>query len=245
MSDVEKFAAELDVVVERVERAIAAMAKAGAGLDEAATDLAKVTQGTKALSVEQAQAFVVEARRGISALSARLDTVSRNLAAYRVDLAGPPVVAPIPAKPPVEPATVTASRAELPPPVRVGKGDKTHGLWSAAGSGEQSRLLISGKRKTDEEDPDEPSFAEVQAYFRKIGLPPYAIASHVEAKLAVRMAKTGLRDVTVTLNHVPCPGKGGCDEELENILPNGFSLSVYGESGDGKRFFKRYTGRSK
>ncbi|WP_410619571.1 hypothetical protein [Amycolatopsis sp. cmx-8-4] len=145
MSDVEKFAAELDVAVERIGRAVAAMAKAGARLDEAATDLAKATQGARAPSAKQAQAFAVEARGGITALSARLGAVSRNLAAYRVDLTGPPVVAPIPAKPPVEPATVTASRAELPPPVRVGKGDK---FRRGAGIFSQDRLAAVRDRIT-------------------------------------------------------------------------------------------------
>ncbi len=117
MSDVEKFAAELDVVVERIGHAVAAMAKAGVGLDEAAADLAKATQGTRALSAKQAQAFAVEARRGITVLSARLDAVSRKAAAYRVNLTGPPVVAPIPAKPPVEPAKGTRPTDSGPPPV--------------------------------------------------------------------------------------------------------------------------------
>ncbi|MFI6300435.1 DddA-like double-stranded DNA deaminase toxin [Amycolatopsis thailandensis] len=101
---------------------------------------------------------------------------------------------------------------------------------------------MSGKKKSVDGDPAEATHAEVQTYLKEIGLKPLAIASHVEVKLAVRMARTGLRDVVVTINNVPCAGIAGCDRLLARILPEGATMTVYGVTEDGTRIVDYYRG---
>ncbi|WET81638.1 SCP1.201-like deaminase [Amycolatopsis sp. QT-25] len=136
-----------------------------------------------------------------------------------------------------EPPSVTAARRELPPPVVRNSGAKTHGRWTTSGEPDRLEPIISGTQ--------DDMYDETVRYLEKLGLQRYAIASHVETKLAVYMARTGLRDVTVTINHVPCRGPLGCDTLLPTILPEGARLTVYGTAKDGTPTVNTYTGRRK
>ena len=63
-------------------------------------------------------------------------------------------------------------------------------------------------------------------------------ASDVEMKLAAHMRENGIRSATLVVNNVPCEGPLGCDALLPVILPNGYTLTVYGPDG----FVREYQG---
>jgi hypothetical protein len=56
-------------------------------------------------------------------------------------------------------------------------------------------------------------------------------ASDVEMKLAAHMRKKGIRSATLVTNHLPCEGPLGCDALIPVILPEGYTLTVYGADG--------------
>ncbi len=65
------------------------------------------------------------------------------------------------------------------------------------------------------------------------------IKSHVEAHAAAVMRNEHVKEATLAINRVPCPGKTGCDAMLERMLPEGSRLTVVGPNG----FRHTYVGR--
>ncbi len=130
---------------------------------------------------------------------------------------------------------MAAARSALPPPVVKNTGAKTHGRWSASGLRGDLQSIVSGRK-------DE-LYRETQAYLDEHGMAGYSIATHVETKLAVHMRKTGLTEVTVTINNTPCAGELSCDTLLPRVLPAGARLTVYGTTEDGHNTVQVYTGR--
>ena len=57
------------------------------------------------------------------------------------------------------------------------------------------------------------------------------IKSHVEAHAAAIMREQGLRDATLYINRVPCPGGMGCGAMLPRMLPEGARLRIVGPGG--------------
>ncbi|WP_439423075.1 DddA-like double-stranded DNA deaminase toxin [Saccharothrix sp. HUAS TT10] len=111
-------------------------------------------------------------------------------------------------------------------------GQKTHGRW--IGSGSAARPITSG-RDGDADDADD--------RLRTMGMPrKSAKTGDVEIKLAVRMAREGIRHVTVVMNNKPCVGPFGCDTLVPILLPEGATLTVHGIDSEGQRFRKRYRG---
>ncbi|MGQ0840552.1 DddA-like double-stranded DNA deaminase toxin [Actinokineospora sp.] len=51
---------------------------------------------------------------------------------------------------------------------------------------------------------------------------------HVEMKVALRMVKSGSRDVELAINNRPCRGLWSCRVLLPILLPEGYTLTVYG-----------------
>lgn len=62
------------------------------------------------------------------------------------------------------------------------------------------------------------------------------IKSHVEAHAASVLRQTGLREGTLYINKVPCPGRAGCAAMLERMLPEGAKLRVVGPDGYNQLF---------
>ncbi|AUS79492.1 hypothetical protein C1701_15315 [Actinoalloteichus sp. AHMU CJ021] len=52
-------------------------------------------------------------------------------------------------------------------------------------------------------------------------------ARHVETKLALRQAESGVTHTVVVLNNLMCEGRYGCTEAVAAILPRGFSMTVW------------------
>ncbi|WP_337661704.1 DddA-like double-stranded DNA deaminase toxin [Actinoalloteichus sp. AHMU CJ021] len=53
------------------------------------------------------------------------------------------------------------------------------------------------------------------------------VATHVEVKLAVQQAESGVTHTVVVINNVMCDGPYGCTEAVAAILPRGFSMTVW------------------
>lgn len=80
---------------------------------------------------------------------------------------------------------------------------------------------------------------------RERGVPDY-LRFHVEMKLVALMIDTRATTAEVAINHAPCgsePGTfGGCHDNLETVLPTGYTLTVYGSTADGQPFTRTYQG---
>ncbi len=53
------------------------------------------------------------------------------------------------------------------------------------------------------------------------------VARHVETKLAVRQAESGVTHTVVVINHRVCRGNWGCIQAVAAILPVGFSMTLW------------------
>uniref|UniRef100_UPI0004C2A3EA DddA-like double-stranded DNA deaminase toxin n=1 Tax=Actinoalloteichus cyanogriseus TaxID=2893586 RepID=UPI0004C2A3EA len=53
------------------------------------------------------------------------------------------------------------------------------------------------------------------------------VARHVETKLAVRQAESGVTHTVAVINHRVCDGDWGCIQAVAAILPVGFSMTVW------------------
>ncbi|MFE0020494.1 DddA-like double-stranded DNA deaminase toxin [Amycolatopsis sp. NPDC059021] len=260
MADVGEVARLVTAALDAMGNAVAALEQAHDQAKEAHSDLVKAWQGRTADDAIQAEELVGGVPADATALAEQVRKTMKDLTSYRASLTGAPP--PADGQPgtettrgahtrpaaddaarkttPDEPERVTAARAALPPPVE--RGQKTHGRWFANGSTEPDREIVSGKHDANPDDPDDVSYETAQAHLTRLGFNRLAIASHVETRLAVRMARTELREVTVTINHVPCPGPFGCDTVLPAVLPPGKTLTVYGVKADGTYVVNRYTG---
>ncbi|GAA1315727.1 DddA-like double-stranded DNA deaminase toxin [Saccharothrix xinjiangensis] len=118
---------------------------------------------------------------------------------------------------------VEALRRELPPPVRPGSGQKTHGRLMV-GDG-PAEAVVSG---------DDADTRAVHDALLDRGYPlpgPPVVATHVEMKVAARMRRDGITDAVVVVNHSPCRLMWGCENLLGVVLPEGSRLTVYGTDG--------------
>lgn len=62
---------------------------------------------------------------------------------------------------------------------------------------------------------------------RGLAPPALAIENDVESKLAARMIRDGVKDMTVVINQHVCVGPLSCDTLLPKMLPAGYTLRVY------------------
>jgi hypothetical protein len=242
--NVDEIAAALSTAEEKATGAGAHFDQAATALGECCQALGQAVQGTGDQALGQAlEALTKLSVEPLKELVKRAITTAAN---YRQSLVGQPPPDPqgpaptTPAsssarKPPEEPADVKAARAQLPPPVVKGTGAKTHGRWTSPDAPGDLQPIVSG-RKDD-------LYGQTDRYLAEKGMERYSIASHVETKLAVHMATTGMTSATVTINHTPCEGDLSCDTLLPQVLPEGATLTVYGTKADGGHTVKTYTGR--
>lgn len=127
-------------------------------------------------------------------------------------------------------------RRDLPPPVQPRTGQKTHGRWftDTDAPGTSAGELTSGHDDWSE---------VAERHLLDLGVPGTPVtAAHVEIKIAVHLARSGVRHATLVLNNTPCKGRFGCDTLVPVVLPEGSSLTVHGVAPDGRTVMKTYTG---
>ncbi|GAA0651025.1 hypothetical protein GCM10010174_88420 [Kutzneria viridogrisea] len=162
---------------------------------------------------------------------------------------GPPAQPPGPGQPPPRtPPAVTnghgdryppeaAGLAEtLPPRVVPRTGQRTVGVPRIAGT--VAPPISSGY------DPD--LSPAVNRRLTQMGIDSDFLDAHVETKIAAKMIETGQRDVEVCVNYVPCgietqrSWPDVCDKILDEFLPIGYTLRVYGTTKDNQPFKRTY-----
>jgi hypothetical protein len=102
-----------------------------------------------------------------------------------------------------------------------GQRPKTRGLW--VDDDGQEHDLVSGETDLYE---DLKKFLVDNKIGRTDG--QLMVMSHVEAKFAMFMRRTGRMHETIAVNKLPCKGQWGCEELLGRILPPGATLTVFG-----------------
>lgn len=178
----------------------------------------------------QGLAALGHARRTLDEALTALRAATDAIRSYRAFLtdgttpAGPGqarTTAPTAPRPGVTGRIVERLRAGLPPPVRPGTGQKTHGRWIDPDGAVHAE--VSGR---DEES------AEAIRFFEQSGATriPSAVTD-VEIKLAAHMRHHGITSATLVLNNTPCRGPLGCDTLVPVILPEGSTLTVHGPDG--------------
>ncbi|AXX33310.1 hypothetical protein APASM_5945 [Actinosynnema pretiosum subsp. pretiosum] len=139
-----------------------------------------------------------------------------------------------PETPPDYPADrIERIRESLPPPVVVGAGQQTRGRWIAPNG--RDYPISSGLDSRSE-------LVDAQLAAKGLADRETIRKGDVEMKLAADMAATGIRHVTVVINHRPCRGRYNCHTLVPILLPEGYTLTVYGITSSGTRTRVRYTG---
>ena len=225
-------------VLTTIDQSIAAHHQASEFAEQARELLSVAGSGSNHADVEQVCACFTRVIEGITEPEGQvstLATVADEIRSYlrrhgishetAVDSTS---VARQPSPAPAE--QVEALRGQLPPPVQSGSGQKTHGRWFTPGS-DQAHPVVSG---------EDAESAEVWRILREARFPekgPPITITHVETKLAVQMRRENIRHASVVINYVPCRLKWGCDSLLPVLLPEGFTLTVYGPN-----YRKTFTG---
>lgn len=239
MSSLGEVGALLRQALDRIDQSIAAHHHAADLAEEARDLLAVAGGGSSHGDVEQACATftavvdgIVDPEGQVSGLAHAAELIReyatrRGISEVVPGSASPPVpVSPAlttPKRPDLgSPEHVAALRDQLPPPVQPSKGQKTHGRWFAPGT--TGGELVSG---------DGPESDEV-ARLPDVPMPrsgrPLA-ASHVEMKLVAHMRANRIRHAAIVINNRPCPGDFGCETLSGVLLPEGYSITVYGTGG--------------
>ncbi|SDM55626.1 SCP1.201-like deaminase [Lentzea albidocapillata subsp. violacea] len=238
----------LNRVLDKAAEAGAALRTAAELAGDARDLLESAGGGSLQADVEVSNAQFAEAVEGIAHLHQQLGAavdgtqkILHGLELGRSAKASRPAAPPSPSTsvPLPQPGVrerVDRLRRALPPPVQPRSGQKTHGRWFTGldEPGTSARELASGH--------DELGLAAKQ-HLRDMGMPGTPVtAVDVEIKIAVHMARNGIRHATVVLNNTPCKGRFGCDTLVPAVLPEGSSLTVHGVTPDGRIMQKTYTG---
>lgn len=242
----------LDRVLNKAAEAGAALQNAAELAEDAQRLLVSAAEGSLQADVETTNAQFVEAVRGIGELhqhlGAGMDGTQKILNSLELrgdastDTAAPQQSAPPPdpARAPPEGGSdqrVERLRQALPPPVRRGTGQKTHGKWLTPGTKEgNEEPIASGKDRLS---------ALAEARLRDLGARRAPVTtSDVEIKLAVHMAEAGITEATLVINNTVCEGPYGCDTLVPMLLPENSVLTVH-EVTDAGVTTKKYRGGAK
>lgn len=234
---VEKITAELNQVLVRLD--LAPLLHAVDLFDQAARTLAHAAQGTSRPEAAQALGLLDQTKQQLGQLYQTVTAAKALVEQYIANLAGGETTTPTANTPPVAAAAtsslalkpaqtnatsdkqtqVDAILATLPPPVPKPNpsGKKTHG-----------RIVGSDEQVASAEDAESD---EVWQRLVAAGVPekfkPMSI-DHAEMKVALRMVKSGKKNVELVINNVPCRGPWSCRTLLGLLLPEGYTLTVYG-----------------
>lgn len=254
MASLEEIGDGLNRVLNKAAEAAAALQTAAELAEDAQQLLLAAAQGSLQADVDltnaEFAAVVIGAQELHRSLGASISGVESIL--HRLELGGSASTSTVPSRttaPPPEPVRMPLERGsrehieelrrDLPPPVQPRSGQKTHGRWFTSTDAHDApvRKLTSGADDLSE---------AVERHLTNMGIPAAPVTSRdVEIKIAVYMARHGISDATVVINHVPCKGDFGCDTLVPVVLPEGCSLTVYGINRQGMTMKKTYTGGAK
>ncbi|KJK44800.1 hypothetical protein UK23_28240 [Lentzea aerocolonigenes] len=233
MATLGEVAAAVQNALDKSEQARRALALAADLLDEAIQIFADTLAGSQDPETAQVLALLTQAHTGMVDAHRELAAAEAGAREYLSRIRPAEAGGQDSGPPASTPSRIEQLRAELPPPVVRGSGQKTHGRWIAPDG--SARSLVSGR--------DDLS-SKVNEALKSQGCPqlPARAADDVELKLAALMRETGetdsrMRHVTLVINNRPCKGDLSCDELLPVILPEGYSLTVHAPN-----YRKRFTG---
>ncbi|WP_168211132.1 DddA-like double-stranded DNA deaminase toxin [Actinosynnema sp. ALI-1.44] len=241
---VDELRAQVQDVITRLANARNTIGRAAERVDEACSVGQAAFQGSTQPEAVQYADLHAQALSSLSSAADLLNRIAQDLAQYITNLgasdapsSATPRSTPAPATSPdsgpgvVSKQTVERIRAELPPPVVTGSGAKTHG-----------RLIVNGKAVPVVSGEDQMA-AKVRSELTSMGLPVEPTrATDVDMKTAAWQRTSGTKHATVVINHVPCKGKLGCDQLVPILLPEGYTLTVHGETANGVKYKKRFSG---
>jgi hypothetical protein len=208
-------------------------------LANAAETLRTVGQGSAEPDLEYSLGMMEQARKLLGEVGQLVASIRERVGQIADAIGGVPPAPAGAASPPTGALPVPASRiaevmAALPPPVdhpppRGQPYVRTHGRLLDR-NGKVAAALVSGS--------DDDSAAAKQA-LAELGLPPVAVATHVEMKAVLRARQAGLIHATLVVNNTPCPGPFGCDRLLPVLLRSGESLTVHWPGGHSRTYSGR------
>lgn len=246
MSSLEEVGHAIREALEKVTQLLSALRTAEEHAEGARDLLRTAGEGSSDPEWEQAVGAFDSAAGGINELVGFAQAAEASAGGYLKSLGVSEGTAPVPPAPSSEQAPprrvppsgskehVDQLRGELPPPVRPGTGQKTHGRWFAQGTVNQVSPIVSGNDALSE---------KVVEQLRANGVRDIPVTvTHVEMKLAAHMTSEGISAATVVINNYPCKGPAGCDTLVPRMLPDGSSLTVHGVTRQGTIMRKTYTG---
>lgn len=247
---IEQVATEMRAGIAKVAAGLADLNRSALMIHEARVLLRQSTQGTCRSEAAQAAGLLASVQERIIALYELGNSATTTIQNYLAGVAGGATTGAGPASP-RQPSTsaapartvdlpsdrIDALRRTLPPDVpprgqrvRGAPQPKTHGRW-----------VDSSGREHEEVSGWDDKYRSAKAWFESRGKKVPTTVSDVEIKLAVHMQENCIKNATLIINNTPCVGMAGCDTLLPEILPDGYTMDVYGSGG----FHKVYRGRAK
>ncbi|MDQ3403910.1 MAG: hypothetical protein M3548_11010 [Actinomycetota bacterium] len=247
---IKSYVATLDGALEKITAALEVLQGGLVQTDEARTLLGQVLQGTNDPDAGRVYGEFGQAHNAMAQAYSSVASLGPKFCGYIASITdgqgtsapatpAPARPAPSPARPAagdteVTPERVAELRRELPPdvqpPSRRPRGapkPKTHGRW----------IGPDGTKHAEVSGDDNKARAAVD-WFKSQGIDVPQRISDVEMKLAVHMRLGNIKEATLVINHVPCPGIFSCDSMVPRILPPGYTMTVHGTNG----FSKTYRG---
>ncbi|WP_436499617.1 DddA-like double-stranded DNA deaminase toxin [Actinokineospora sp. HUAS TT18] len=236
---VDQFKAVLTGALQKATAALNALAVGMAATDEARTIVGGVLKGTNDPDAGTVSGAMATAHGAMAHAYQKIANLEPTIRSYLAGIAEAASDAPRPTvdNPPlprfgeVTPDRVERIKAALPAAVVSNTGQKTHGIW----------IGPDGREHTEISGMDEKHDAAVKYFESRPSARVPSRVTDVEIKLAVHVRLNGIKHTTLVINHVPCPGRMGCDSLVPVILPEGYTLTVYGANG----FYRVYHGGKK
>jgi Double-stranded DNA deaminase toxin A len=150
--------------------------------------------------------------------------------------------------PPAGPAAITNRHGNRYPPVAAGLADNLPArVVPRTGQRTVGVPRIAGQVAAPIEAGYDPALSPaVNRRLAQMGIASEFLDAHVEMKIGAKMIQTGQRDVEVCINNVPCgievqrTWPDVCDKILDEFLPAGYTLRVYGTTKDNQPFTRTY-----
>ncbi|SFD93463.1 SCP1.201-like deaminase [Actinopolyspora alba] len=256
MSALEEVGQSLATTVTKATDAQEAIAAAGNAWNERGQKLTEHLSGTNNADaqhlLDQHETTAESMREAWRKITLALRAIQR----YRTSIEGEPT--------PLEPTRPEAEPVPTPEPIKSPHGDSYPPRAAGLAEHLDKRVTSGVGEKTmgvgrfgDDGPPLPPMHSGMSKHYSQIirerlksaGLNPKWVDGHVEANFAALMIDGKQPHGELAINNVPCGIErqrsfpNTCDKALPCLLPEGYSLTVYGSRQDGSTFTKTYRGR--